>query len=81
LIGGSFSEVDDVPEACLARLKPDGTLDVDFNHSLAPTEDFGVESIVVQADGSILIGGDFDTVQGLDRPGFARLKADVLAAA
>src|SRR5207237_7133326 len=50
----------------IARLNPDGTLDTVFNPSANNT----VRAIVVQADGKILIGGDF-TVLG-DVPRFAR---------
>ena len=55
LIGGAFTTVLGVPRRYIARLNPDGTLDMAFN----PNADSAVTAIAVQADGKILIGGDF----------------------
>lgn len=55
----------------LLRINADGTMDTGFAPPLGP--DATVDSIVVQPDGKILIGGgNF----GLSRSGFARLNAD-----
>jgi uncharacterized delta-60 repeat protein len=44
---------------CIARLNHDGTLDMDFD----PNANEAVLSIAVQADGKILLGGEFTTLQ------------------
>src|SRR5882672_1217757 len=43
----------------LARINPDGSLDATFN----PNTNGAVRAVVVQADGKILIGGDFTALQ------------------
>ena len=60
LIGGDFSAVTPsdgavFPRNRIARLHPDGTLDAAFD----PNADGSVNSIAVQADGKILVGGLF----------------------
>jgi uncharacterized delta-60 repeat protein len=49
-----------------------GDLDTGFN----PNADSTVYSLAVQADGKVLIGGEFDSVGGVDRTGITRLNAD-----
>jgi uncharacterized delta-60 repeat protein len=56
----------------IARLNPDGTLDTLFDPNANGTE---VRSIAVQADGKILVGGDFTTIGGQTRNHIARLDA------
>src|SRR5437588_12536994 len=63
LIGGDFTTLSPnggaaVTRNHIARLNPDGTLDTAFD----PNADSYVDSIAVQADGKILIGGDFTTL-------------------
>src|SRR5436190_5301507 len=65
LIGGSFTSIapnggSAVTRNRIARLNPDGSLDSTFN----PNANAVVYSLVVQADGKILAGGDFTTVGG-----------------
>ena len=55
----------------IARLNPDGTLDTAFNPGA--TNLFAVESIAVQADGKILVGGIFGNIGGQPRNSIARL--------
>ncbi len=62
LIGGDFTTLSPnggaaVTRNRIARLNPDGTLDTAFN----PNANDTVYSIAVQADGKILVGGDFTT--------------------
>ncbi len=56
----------------IARLNADGTLDTGFD----PNANGDVYSVAVQADGKILLGGDFTTVGGTARNYIARLNAD-----
>ena len=64
LIGGDFTTLSPnggapVTRNRIARLNPDGTLDTAFN----PNANGTVYAIAVQADGKILVGGDFTDEQ------------------
>ncbi|PXY45100.1 T9SS type A sorting domain-containing protein [Flavobacterium hydrophilum] len=74
LIGGYFSTYNFTPRSCLARLNPDGTLDNTFNLGTGPNST--VESIAIQPDGKILIGGVFTTYNGTAKNSIARLNSD-----
>ena len=56
----------------IARLNADGTLDTDFN----PNAGNFVNSIAIQSDGKILLGGFFTTIGGVGRNRIARLERD-----
>lgn len=71
LVGGNFTSLNGNPRNRLARLLADGTLDPDFSTTVNPNGP--VRAIAVDADGSILIGGDFTAVNGTARLGIARL--------
>ncbi len=76
LVGGIFTELGGQPRANLGRLHADGTLDVDFDPG-AYTSSWGtVYSLQVQADGKILVGGQFETLGGEARKNLGRLNAD-----
>jgi len=82
LIGGQFVTLAPnggatVTRNCIARLNPNGTLDATFN----PNASLEVTSIVTQADGKILIAGEFTTLSpnggaAITRNRIARLNAD-----
>jgi len=74
LIAGTFTAIGGTPRAQIARLKPDGSLDTTFN----PAADFNgvIGSIALQADGKIVVGGDFTEFGNLPRLGIARLNPD-----
>ncbi|HEY0969004.1 MAG TPA: delta-60 repeat domain-containing protein [Opitutaceae bacterium] len=69
---------DDADRDYLARVNADGTLDLTFN----PTPDAAVTTLYARADGKLLIGGAFTTLQPgatgdkITRQRFARLNAD-----
>ena len=76
LIGGEFTTLSPnggaaVTRNRIARLNPDGTLDTAFN----PNANGTVYAIAVQADGKILVGGDFTSIGGQTRNRIARLDA------
>ena len=77
LAGGDFTKADGVPRQRIARLNSDGTLDSSF---LLPSSSMGangtVRSIAVQADGRILVGGQFTTFNNVTLNYIARLNAD-----
>ncbi len=70
LVGGSFSRVDSTNRANLARLNADGNLDLSFAPAAAPNG--LVRALAVQANGQILVGGDFTQ----PRSHLARLNPD-----
>jgi len=73
LIGGAFLSYNGVPVNKLARLNPDGSLDLSFNASSAPISG-DIKKIAVQSNGRILIGGGFGIIRllpdGSTDPGF-----------
>ena len=82
LIGGDFTSLSPnggaaVTRNRIARLNPDGTLDTLFK----PNANGAVDAIAVQADGKILVGGEFNdsvstpTIGGQTRNYIARLDA------
>jgi uncharacterized delta-60 repeat protein len=82
LVGGLFSKLGGGGSGTttrnrLGRLNADGSLDSSFN----PGANYGVRTLVVQADGKILVGGDFTTLGGggtgtTSRSHIGRLNAD-----
>jgi len=75
LIGGDFTTINGIARGRIARLNADGTLDPTFMNGLSGA-DGTVISIAVQNSGMVLIGGSFNTVNGVSRNGIARLNAD-----
>ncbi len=73
LLGGQFSSVLGVSRNNIARLNVDGTLDLAFNPNTAPNFTGVVQAITVQADGKILVGGNFTSIGGQTRNHIARL--------
>ena len=72
IIGGTFTTVNGVAHANVARLNSDGSLDATF---ITVTDD-AVYSVLAQADGKVVIGGAFTTVNAGARRMLARLNAD-----
>ncbi len=71
LFSGTMTTVNGISRNSLARLNTDGTLDSSLN--LGVGADGLIRSVDVQADGKIIIGGDFRRVNGAERFGVARL--------
>jgi len=69
---GSVGPVTWVPRTKVARLDPTTGVPDSFNPTLGPSN-AEVYSVAAQADGEILIGGTFTTVNGLTRNKIARL--------
>jgi uncharacterized delta-60 repeat protein len=74
LIGGSFSFVGDFPLLGVARLNPDGAVDLTF--SPISGADDTVYTLALQNDGRIIAGGAFSTYDGEPRQGIVRINAD-----
>ncbi len=77
VMAGGFGRRDGSPRRAIARLQPDGRLDPTFDpgDGIGPG-DVEIKALAVQADGRVLIGGNFGQVKGVPRGGFARLNAD-----
>lgn len=79
LVGGSFFDSENADSGSLMRLNADGALDVDFQLRLSLSrwaDDIeSVSSMALQANGAVLIAGDFAMVDGVERPGIARVFA------
>lgn len=74
LIGGYFSTYNFASRSCFARLNTDGSLDTAFN--LGTGFNSTVQSITVQPNGKILIGGVFTFYNGIEKNKVARLNDD-----
>jgi hypothetical protein len=72
VIGGDFAVVNGVERSNLARLRPDGTLDPQWN----PGADEGVGVIAHDASGNLYVAGNFSRIGGLPRSGLAKLDAN-----
>ena len=79
LIGGAFTSVGGVSRKRLARLNADGSLDTTFADPNADANT--VESVVIQPDGKVLVGGGFTQIGGVARDRIARLYGAPPAAA
>ena len=78
LIGGDFDGVNGVTNPGVARLNPDGTLDMTFNATgfvrFAPNRP--TRGVVIQVDGKIIIGGEFNVTGGAQDVPLVRLNSD-----
>lgn len=74
LVGGSFQQFDGVLSEGLVRLMPDGSIDATFDIGTAAND--RVRSVLVQPDGRILVGGDFDQFNGTPVGRIVRLMPD-----
>lgn len=71
VFGGNFRSVDGVPRANLARLRPDGTLDPNWN----PGTNNGVDALATDASGAIYVAGVFFSIGGQSRSRLAKLSS------
>ncbi|MBX2927528.1 MAG: T9SS type A sorting domain-containing protein [Saprospiraceae bacterium] len=74
LIGGFFNSYNGTGRNRIARLNADGSLDTGFNPGTGAND--WVQSLALQPDGKILIGGGFTSYNGTGRNRVARLNAD-----
>lgn len=75
IIVGNFSTYNGIPAVKIARLLPDGTLDAGFITG-SGAEDGIVETIALQSDGKIIVGGHFTMFNGISARRIIRLNAD-----
>jgi uncharacterized delta-60 repeat protein len=83
LTGGPFTTVDGIGRNCIARLNADGSLDRSFDpgsgaqgssHFISSSP--RVDSLLVQPDGKVIVGGIFTSFAGVNRKAIVRLNAD-----
>jgi uncharacterized delta-60 repeat protein len=74
LVSGNFKNVLNSPHASLVQLNTDGSLDSSFDPGTGP--DFSIDSMALQPDGKLLIGGSFTVYNGAVRTHVARVNAD-----
>ena len=74
LVGGDFTRINQMERNRIARLNPDGSVDMTFNPGSGPNT--GIRCLAVQPEGKVLIGGIFTSVTGVARNRIARLKED-----
>ena len=73
IVGGNFTQWGDSPASGLIRLNADGTLDPTFAVQLdGPPL---VNALCLDSQGRLWISGEFRAVNGVARPGIARLQA------
>ncbi len=78
VVGGDFSAISGVTLGRLARLLGDGTPDPSFLVGTGANDT--VLTLNLQADGSIIAGGNFTLINGLKHPHLARLRGTSTAA-
>lgn len=74
LFAGSFSSYNGVTMNDIGRVMPDGVIDPSFNSGTGVNG--GVNTLAIQPDGKVLIGGFFQDYNGVSRNGIARLNTD-----
>ncbi|NWK99421.1 hypothetical protein DM790_01120 [Flavobacterium collinsii] len=81
LVGGNFGKYQNISQNHLIRLNTDGTKDTSFNigsgfyNPMADAVNV-IKTIVIQSDGKILVGGNFDMFKGSYQDNLIRLNAD-----
>ena len=77
LIGGDFTRLaDGTPRSRLLRLNTDGSLDAGFAPQFASVASACAVYSLTWANGSIYVGGTFDSVNGTTSPNVTRLNPD-----
>lgn len=74
IIGGGFNSLSGATPNHIARLNDDGSIDTTFDPGTGADND--VKTTAIQADGKIIIGGHFTSVNGTAIGHIARLNAD-----
>lgn len=74
IIGGYFATYNGIPRNCIARINSDGSIDTSFNPGSAANGPIYTTSI--QSDGKIIIGGNFNTFNTIQKKFLARLNSN-----
>ena len=73
LIGGAFTTFNGTTVNGIVRLNSDGTRDTTFTTNIGTGFNDAIQSIVIQSDGKIVIGGFFSAFNGINRSRLARI--------
>ena len=76
VVGGDFTQLFFFNRNYILRLNSDGTEDSAFYSSFSTAFDASVYTIKVQTDGKILVGGNFNILNGITRNRLVRLNTD-----
>ena len=78
LLGGEFTAFNGIPRRGIVRLNADGSVDNSFDSAIGINEGnySRIDNIIVLPDGKILIGGEFDSFNGVNQKSLARLNPD-----
>jgi uncharacterized delta-60 repeat protein len=76
VIGGSFTTFNGATVNNIVRLNSDGTRDTAFTTNTGTAFNSGVQSIAIQSDGKLVIGGQFTTFNGVTVNRIVRLNSD-----
>lgn len=76
LLGGSFNKLCGQSRTDIGCITSDGSLDASFNPTVFGGLGYCVSSILVGADGKILVGGSFTSLAGQPRGCLGRLNSD-----
>ena len=76
LLGGFFGLLNGHEQQIIGRLNNDGSLDTSFTPSPIGHINGSVQTMLLQPDGKILIGGYFTAIGGHTRNRIARLQPD-----
>jgi uncharacterized delta-60 repeat protein len=76
VIGGEFTTFNGVTANNIIRLNSDGTRDASFNANTGSGFNNSVNSMAIQSDGKIIVGGNFTTFNGVTVNGIVRLNSD-----
>jgi uncharacterized delta-60 repeat protein len=76
LLGGDFTSFNGVNARRIVRLNPDATVDTAFSTNTGTGADTTVNSVAVQTDGKILLGGSFTTFNGATVNRIVRLNSN-----
>jgi len=76
LLGGTFTRFNRQAAAYFVRLNPGGTVDTTFMTNVGTGANNAVNTIAVQSDGKILLGGTFTTFNGTTANRILRLNSD-----
>ena len=74
VVGGEFTAFNDLPQNYLIRLNSDGSKDTSFN--IGTGFNFFVDTLEIQSDGKILVGGLFNLFTGATQNRLIRLNTD-----
>lgn len=74
IVGGDYLSLNGISSPYLSRLKPDGTIDENFNTAIGFNGK--IYSTYIQPDGKIIVGGSFTSFNGNNTGRLVRLNAD-----